>query len=253
MSLDRYQKTVTSLVYNPRTKSVGYVQDCIFYELNLCEDCGGGSSGVQEVFYKPTAPQLKSIPNELVTIDKAYIVTDTAPGLFYYDEDDFLTPDNGNTVIVNSDGKRFKRIVDLAILNTTEFNSSVTTVVNSALTIYLGSSDFTDVVNDQIAANLNVEVQDLAGEILFYAMKPPFVPEPTVYNYGISTPSADGTATSFSFAHGLSSTPLLINVNSGNALSKDFSYITRDASNITVHYTLAPSAGTLNFIWEARI
>lgn len=72
---------------------------------------------------------------------------------------------------------------------------------------------------------------------------------------GSSVQSGNGILTSFTIAHGLGSTPTFINVQSGSANAQSISYITADATNITVNFDIAPLTGTnnLTFYWEVSI
>jgi len=74
-------------------------------------------------------------------------------------------------------------------------------------------------------------------------------------NSGVATFSGDGVTTSFSWAHGLVTTPskILVTPKSADA-SGDF-YVTADATNITITYITAPPAGTDNVViaWEAEV
>jgi len=71
---------------------------------------------------------------------------------------------------------------------------------------------------------------------------------------GTSTQSGTGSATTFTIAHNLGLIPTYFNVIAGNSATTGISYITADATNITVHYTSAPASGTnnLTFYWEAK-
>lgn len=66
---------------------------------------------------------------------------------------------------------------------------------------------------------------------------------------GSSTQSGDGSTTSFTIAHGLSTTPTYFNAVANNAATADIQYVTADGTNITVHYSTAPASGTDNLTW----
>lgn len=65
--------------------------------------------------------------------------------------------------------------------------------------------------------------------------------------------NANGTSLTFSIPHGLGQNPSWIEVQAGSGNAKGFDYITSDATNIYVNYSLAPPAGTGNvkFYWRA--
>lgn len=72
---------------------------------------------------------------------------------------------------------------------------------------------------------------------------------------GAATRSGDSAATSFTIAHGLSGTPSVYFVQAASAAAKNISYVTADATNLTVNYDTAPPTGTnnINLNWEAKI
>lgn len=72
---------------------------------------------------------------------------------------------------------------------------------------------------------------------------------------GVAVRSADGTATTFTIAHGLGGIPLFYFVQAGSPAASNIAYLTSDATHITVHYTTPPASGTNNIslIWTARI
>lgn len=69
-----------------------------------------------------------------------------------------------------------------------------------------------------------------------------------------ATFSGNGTTTAFVIAHGLGSTPVLVNLTPGSAAANGAFYATADATNITITYTAAPASGTNNVVlwWEAE-
>jgi hypothetical protein len=74
-------------------------------------------------------------------------------------------------------------------------------------------------------------------------------------NSGTAIFSGDGLATSFSFAHGLATTPTVVNLEAKSADAAGDKYWTADATNITVTFAAAPAAGTDNVVigWEAKV
>jgi hypothetical protein len=86
--------------------------------------------------------------------------------------------------------------------------------------------------------------------------KPYFVGDITLKkNSGVATFSGDGKKVSFSFAHGLTSTPKIVIVTPGSTDAKGDFYVTYDAKNITITYGSAPPSGTNNviLIWYAEM
>jgi len=69
-----------------------------------------------------------------------------------------------------------------------------------------------------------------------------------------TTLSGTGLATSFNIPHGITGTPKAI-VMEGSSDATGIDYITIDSTNITVHYTIAPSSGTnnLTYYWIASL
>jgi hypothetical protein len=72
---------------------------------------------------------------------------------------------------------------------------------------------------------------------------------------GNTLKSGDGSTNSFTIAHGLSGTPSYIDVDAGSTDAKGFDYIEADGTNITIHYSTAPTTGTnnLKFYWQAKL
>ncbi len=72
---------------------------------------------------------------------------------------------------------------------------------------------------------------------------------------GSSVASGNGSLTTFTIAHSLGATPSFANVQAGSIDSAGISFITLDATNITVNYSVAPISGTnnLTFYYEASI
>lgn len=68
-------------------------------------------------------------------------------------------------------------------------------------------------------------------------------------NSGTETRSGDGSATSFSWEHGLGAAPTSISVNPGSADAAGMQYVTTDATNITVNFEGPPVSGTSNLTW----
>lgn len=66
---------------------------------------------------------------------------------------------------------------------------------------------------------------------------------------GSSTQSGDGSTTSFTIAHSLSTTPSYFNAVANNEATANIQYVTADSTNITVHYSTAPASGTDNLVW----
>jgi len=67
---------------------------------------------------------------------------------------------------------------------------------------------------------------------------------------GSSTQSGTGAATSFNIAHGLGAIPTYFSAVANNAATSNIQYITADATNITVFYSVAPANGTNNLTWK---
>jgi lysophospholipase L1-like esterase len=68
--------------------------------------------------------------------------------------------------------------------------------------------------------------------------------------YGSSTQSGDGSTTTFNIAHGLGTTPTYWDVVAASSAGAGITYITADATNLIVHYTLPPASGTNNLIFK---
>jgi hypothetical protein len=74
-------------------------------------------------------------------------------------------------------------------------------------------------------------------------------------NSGQAVFSGTGTQTTFTIAHGLTTTPNKVLVTAGSADAKGDFYVTVDATNIYVTYATAPPAGTNNVVlyWRAEV
>jgi len=74
-------------------------------------------------------------------------------------------------------------------------------------------------------------------------------------NSGVATFSGDGVTTSFSWAHGLVSTPNVVLVTPKSADAAITHSVSADATNITIKFTSAPAAGTDNVVleWYAEV
>ncbi|GAA3403738.1 glycosyl hydrolase family 28-related protein [Paenibacillus hodogayensis] len=72
---------------------------------------------------------------------------------------------------------------------------------------------------------------------------------------GTSTQSANASAVQFLVPHGLGSVPSYYNLLPASADASGIQYVEADSTNLIIHYSLAPSAGSSNMIWkwEARI
>lgn len=70
---------------------------------------------------------------------------------------------------------------------------------------------------------------------------------------GTATPATNGILTAFTIAHGLSGTPVHVNIVPKSALSSALFFVTWDATNITVTYAVAPLTGNLSLSWMAFI
>lgn len=69
---------------------------------------------------------------------------------------------------------------------------------------------------------------------------------------GSATPASNGVLTTFTIPHGLGVVPTSYSVTAGNVLSAANAYaVTADATNLTVTYLLAPTAGTLSLKYMA--
>lgn len=71
-------------------------------------------------------------------------------------------------------------------------------------------------------------------------------------SYGASTQSGNGSSTSFTIAHGLSNISSTSNiiVTPRTAAAAGIAYVTTDATNITIFYTIAPITGSNNLTWS---
>jgi len=79
------------------------------------------------------------------------------------------------------------------------------------------------------------------------------------YNYGWKTEasgtatfSGDGSTTTFTIAHGLSAAPTSFYVTPTSADAAGSFYLTADATNITITYSIAPPSGTNNLTYNWR-
>lgn len=73
-------------------------------------------------------------------------------------------------------------------------------------------------------------------------------------NRGVQTATGDGTTVSFSWAHGLAAAPASVTVTPGSPAAAAASYVTWDATNVTVTFTTAPAnAATLRLNWAAEL
>jgi hypothetical protein len=73
--------------------------------------------------------------------------------------------------------------------------------------------------------------------------------------FGSSTQSGNGSTTSFTIAHGLSgvSSTSYLNLTPRTSGAGGFTYVTTDATNITIFYTIPPPSGSNNLIWTYEI
>jgi len=69
---------------------------------------------------------------------------------------------------------------------------------------------------------------------------------------GSDTQSGDGSATSFTIAHGLAEAPSYVEVTPKTEDAMADHYITADATNITINYDAAPVSGSSNLEWWWR-
>jgi hypothetical protein len=67
---------------------------------------------------------------------------------------------------------------------------------------------------------------------------------------GSSISSGNGNSTVFLFPHGLGSTPVFFTAQATTAAAGDIKYVTADNTNIIIHYSLPPVAGTANLSWN---
>ncbi|MGG1571589.1 hypothetical protein [Fictibacillus sp. NRS-1165] len=72
---------------------------------------------------------------------------------------------------------------------------------------------------------------------------------------GQSTQNGDGTKTAFTIAHGLGVTPSswIVQEASAAAGTSEISYVTADATNLTVNFKTAPATGTGNVVMNWRV
>lgn len=70
---------------------------------------------------------------------------------------------------------------------------------------------------------------------------------------GRATLNGTGAATTFTIAHGMDAAPSMVIVTPGSSAASTAYYVTVDATNITVTYTVAPASGTGNVVlnWHA--
>lgn len=68
---------------------------------------------------------------------------------------------------------------------------------------------------------------------------------------GTGTPNGDNVTLTFAFAHGLGATPSWVGVSPRNLRSCGDFFCTWDATNITVTYLVAPTAGALSLSFIA--
>jgi hypothetical protein len=72
-------------------------------------------------------------------------------------------------------------------------------------------------------------------------------------NEGVSAAqSGDGSDTTFIIAHGLNITPSYVSVKAASNDAIGSFWLTKDATNITVNYAIAPPSGSSNLIWSWR-
>lgn len=76
-------------------------------------------------------------------------------------------------------------------------------------------------------------------------------------NRGSATLSGNGSATSFTIAHGLTGIPTFFSVQPANSATgtAGINYVTADATNLTVNFKTAPASGSNNLVlaWRAEI
>ena len=65
-----------------------------------------------------------------------------------------------------------------------------------------------------------------------------------------ATASGDGTSTSINIAHGIGSAPAYFYAIAASAAAGNIRYVAADATNIAVHYTIAPASGTNNLSYN---
>ena len=70
---------------------------------------------------------------------------------------------------------------------------------------------------------------------------------------GTAIKSSTGAGLVYTIAHGLANMPSYYNVQATSSAAANISYITADATNISVHYTVPPPTGTNNLSWNWQI
>lgn len=109
--------------------------------------------------------------------------------------------------------------------------------LNAATTTFNGLSNVTDFTGQSYFDNVSIKYADntLTGarELIY----------PT---YTKTVTFGNGTTTTFSFAHGLSSIPTYFSFQPTSSVSNF--YITADATNVTLNFTTAPPSGSTGFI-----
>jgi len=112
-----------------------------------------------------------------------------------------------------------------------------------------GTSDYNKVIDNDFRDN--VAPVSLVGANTICKRNLGYVTE----NKGVETFSGDGVTTSFSWVHGLVSTPSKILVTPKSADAAITHYVSADATNITITFSSAPAAGTDNVViaWEAEV
>ena len=69
---------------------------------------------------------------------------------------------------------------------------------------------------------------------------------------GTANATANGLISSIAFPHGLGAVPANVTVQARNALSAATSFVTTDATNITITFLNIPLGGALSFYWSAE-
>lgn len=74
-------------------------------------------------------------------------------------------------------------------------------------------------------------------------------------NGGTATFSGNGVLTSFAIPHKLQATPRIVHVNPAAVAANGISFVTADATNVTVTYAVAPANASNNVVlwWEAKL
>ena len=70
---------------------------------------------------------------------------------------------------------------------------------------------------------------------------------------GTAIKSSTGAGLVYTIAHGLANMPSYYNVQATSSAAANISYITADATNISVYYTAPPPTGTNNLSWNWEI